>query len=100
VAVQKNKRGFRRQQFNQPTVLFEKFDMHATTLKQNEISHAPHTHRQEEIIIVRKGNIEMQIGDTFQNAQPGDLIFLNCNIPHALKNVSKGECEYFAFQWQ
>jgi (S)-ureidoglycine aminohydrolase len=100
VAVQKNERGLRRQQFNQATVLFEKFDMHATTLKQNEISHAPHTHRQEEIIIVRKGNIEMQIGDTFQNAQPGDLIFLNCNIPHALKNVSKGECEYFAFQWQ
>src|SRR5690606_22722520 len=31
VAVQKNDRGFRRQHFNQSTVLFEKFDMHATT---------------------------------------------------------------------
>ena len=100
VAVQKNEKGFRRQHFNKSTVLFEKFDMHATTLKQNEISHAPHTHRQEEIIIVRKGNIEMQIGDTFQKAQPGDIIFLNSYVPHALKNLSKGECEYFAFQWQ
>lgn len=100
VPVQENEKGFRRQHFNQSTVLFEKFDMHATTLKQGEISHAPHTHRQEEILIVRKGNIEMQIGDTFQKAQPGDIIFLNSYVPHALKNLGKGDCEYFAFQWQ
>ncbi len=100
VAVQENEKGFRRQHFNQPTVLFEKFDMHATTLRQNQVSHPPHTHRPEEIIIVTKGHIEMQIGDTFQKARPGDIIFLNSNVPHALKNLSKGECEYFAFQWQ
>ena len=100
LAAQQNERVYRRQHFNRPTVLFEKFDMHVTTLKPNQVSHAPHTHRQEEIIIVRKGNIEMQIGNTFQKARPGDLIFLNSNIPHALKNLSKGECEYFAFQWQ
>lgn len=100
VKVQATDRGFRREQFIQPTVLFEKFDMHATTLKQGEVSHAPHTHRQEEIIIVRKGNIEMQIGDQFYKAAPGDLIFLNSSIPHALKNLGDEECEYFAFQWQ
>lgn len=100
VAVKKTDRGFRREQFIQPTVLFEKFDMHATTLQAGQVSHAPHTHRQEEIIIIRKGNIEMQIGNTFHKAVPGDLIFLNSGIPHALKNLSYGECEYFAFQWQ
>lgn len=98
--VEKTDRGFRRQQFNQPTVLFQQFDMHATTLNQGQVSHAPHTHIQEEIIIVRKGNIEMQIGDTFTKAVPGDLIFLNSQVSHALKNVSKGACEYFAFQWK
>lgn len=100
VQVKTTDRGFRREHFIQSTVLFEKFDMHATTLKKGEISHAPHTHRQEEIIIVRKGNIEMQIGNEFYKAAPGDLIFLNSGIPHALKNLTDGECEYFAFQWQ
>lgn len=100
VAVQKTDKGFRRQHFNQPTILFEKFDMHATTLSQGQVSHAPHTHRQEEIILITKGNIEMQIGNNFHKASPGDLIFLNSQIPHALKNISNGECEYFAFQWQ
>ncbi|MFT4017504.1 MAG: cupin domain-containing protein [Agriterribacter sp.] len=100
VKVLTTDRGFRREHFIQPTVLFEKFDMHATTLKQGQVSHAPHTHRQEEIILIRKGNIEMQIGNTFHKAAPGDLIFLNSGIPHALKNLGDSECEYFAFQWQ
>ncbi|MFT3705457.1 MAG: cupin domain-containing protein [Agriterribacter sp.] len=100
VKVEKTDRGFRRQQFNQPTVLFEQFDMHATTLNQGQVSHAPHTHIQEEIIIVRKGNIEMQIGNTFTKAIPGDLIFLNSQVSHALKNISNGTREYFAFQWK
>ena len=100
VKVDKTDRGLRRQQFNQPTVLFEQFDMHATTLNEGQISHPPHTHRQEEIIIVRKGTIEMQIGDTFTKAATGDLIFLNSGVLHALKNLSNGQCEYFAFQWK
>jgi (S)-ureidoglycine aminohydrolase len=100
VKVEKTDRGLRRQQFNQPTVLFQQFDMHATTLNRGEVSHAPHTHIQEEIIIVRKGNIEMQIGNTFTKAAPGDLVFLNSQVSHALKNVSKGACTYFAFQWK
>lgn len=100
VKAEKTDRGLRRQQFNQPTFLFEQFDMHATTLNQGQISHPPHTHRQEEIIIVRKGTIEMQIGDTFTKAATGDLIFLNSGVLHALKNLSNRQCEYFAFQWK
>lgn len=43
VKAEKTDRGFRRQQFNQPTTLFEQFDMHATTLNEGQISHPPHT---------------------------------------------------------
>lgn len=100
VEVKITDRGFRREQFIRPTALFEKFDMHATTLKQGEVSHQPHTHRQEEIILVLRGTIEMQIGNTFHKAVPGDLVFLNAFIPHSLKNLTEGECEYFAFQWE
>ena len=30
----------------------------------------------------------------------GDLYFLSPNVPHALKNIGKEQCEYFAFQWK
>jgi len=96
----KTDRGERRQFFNRPTSLFEKFDMHATTLQKGAVSHLPHTHRQEEIILIRSGNVSMQIGDKRYPAAAGDLIFLPTGVPHALENTGSGTTTYFAFQWQ
>lgn len=100
VAAKKTDRGWRWQQYNRATSLFEKFDMHATALDKGRDSHQPHTHRQEEIILVRKGSIKMHIADNFYDATEGDLVFLNAFVPHALINTTDGQCEYFAFQWQ
>ncbi|MEO5682280.1 MAG: cupin domain-containing protein [Chitinophagaceae bacterium] len=99
-AVSTTDKGERRQFFNHATALFNKFDMHVTTLNKGEVSHPPHTHLEEEIIIVRQGNISMQIGDQFYPAKPGDLIFLSSGVPHALQNTGKLPTTYFAFQWQ
>jgi len=98
--VEKTDRGERRQFFNQPTALFEKFDMHATTLQQAAVSHLPHTHRQEEIILVKTGNISMQIGNQHYSATAGDIVFLPTGVLHALENTGSGSTTYFAFQWQ
>jgi quercetin dioxygenase-like cupin family protein len=74
--------------------------MHTTALNVGEVSHAPHTHIQEEVILVMRGNVEMQIGENFYEGVTGDLFFLSSNTPHALKNTGKDQCEYFAFQWR
>lgn len=99
-STEKTDRGERRQFFNRPTALFEKFDMHATTLNKGNVSHLPHTHRQEEIILIRSGHVSMQIADKHFPAVAGDLIFLSSGVLHALKNTGNGPCTYFAFQWQ
>lgn len=99
-AVEKTDRGERRQFFNRPTALFSKFDMHVTTLGQGAVSHLPHTHRQEEIIIVKSGHVAMHIADKFYPAGPGDVVFLCTGVPHALENRGDGPCTYYAFQWQ
>jgi len=98
--VEKTDRGERRQFFNRPTALFEKFDMHVTTLNQGAVSHLPHAHRQEEIILVKSGNISMQVADKHYAATAGDIVFLSTGVLHALENTGKGSCTYFAFQWQ
>lgn len=98
--VEPTEKGERRNFFVKPTALFEKFDMHVTTLKKGEVSHPPHTHRQEEIIIIKKGNVTMQVGDKFYAAAEGDIIFLSSGIPHALQNAGNESTTYFAFQWQ
>lgn len=100
VAEKENEKGSRRNFFDQPTALTPRFEMHVTTLKEGFNSHAPHTHRPEEIILLISGDATMQVGDKHEAASVGDLIFLGSEVPHALTNSGKGSCSYFAFQWQ
>ena len=93
-------KGEGRQIFSRPVVWLGKIDMHATTLNPGEVSHPPHTHRAEEIILLRSGHIQMHIGDQYYKAAGGDLVFLASGVPHALENRSNQRCEYFALQWQ
>jgi (S)-ureidoglycine aminohydrolase len=100
IVFNKTERGGRRNFFDRATSQLTKFEMHTTMLNAGLSSHAPHTHREEEIVLLLKGNVEMQIGDDFIKAAPGDVIFLASGIPHALHNTGKEACEYFAFQWK
>jgi (S)-ureidoglycine aminohydrolase len=93
-------KGYRRDFFNRATSQLAQFEMHTTALNADSASHAPHTHVQEEIILILRGNVTMHIGDNFYPASPGDVVFLPSRIPHALLNTGKEQCEYFAFQWR
>jgi quercetin dioxygenase-like cupin family protein/predicted dehydrogenase len=93
-------KGESRQIFNRPVAWLNKIDMHATTLNEGQVSHPPHTHRNEEIILIRSGNVQMYIGGKYYPAKAGDIVFLTSGTPHALENKTRGRCEYFALQWQ
>lgn len=93
-------KGYRRDFFNRATAQISQFEMHTTALNAGQVSHAPHTHVQEEMIIVLRGIVEMQLGDNFHEGAAGDLFFISSNVPHAIKNIGKDQCEYFAFQWR
>ena len=96
----KSEKGGRRNTFDRSTSMFARFEMHVTTLNNGLVSHAPHQHKAEEIIILIKGAAEMQTGDTHTKMESGDLVFLESQVLHALKNIGDEPCEYFAFQWQ
>lgn len=96
----KTEKGGRRDFFNRATSQLEKFEMHTTMLNPGFDSHAPHTHKEEEIILLLKGNVEMYIAGENIRAAPGDVVFLSSGVSHALKNIGNGPCEYFAFQWR
>ena len=93
-------KGYRRDFFNRATSQLAQFEMHTTALNADSVSHAPNTHIQEEIILILRGNIEMNIAGDLKKASAGDLIFLSSGISHNLKNIGKEQCEYFAFQWR
>ena len=93
-------KGYRRDFFNKATSQLNQFEMHTTALNADSVSHAPHTHVQEEIILILRGTVEMYINGNLHKGAAGDLYFISSNVPHALKNIGKEQCEYFAFQWR
>jgi (S)-ureidoglycine aminohydrolase len=95
----KTEKGVRRNFFDHPTSMTNRFEMHVTMLNEGQNSHVPHTHRAEEILVIIRGNVSMQIGERHEKASAGDLVFLGSEVPHALTNIGNSPCEYFAFQW-
>jgi (S)-ureidoglycine aminohydrolase len=100
MTVQKTPKGESRQILNRPASWLSKIEMHATTLNPGEVSHPPHIHRAEEIILMRSGHVQMYINGQHYPAAGGDLVFLASGNPHALENTGAERCVYFALQWQ
>lgn len=88
-----------RQLFDRQTVMLNRFDIHVTQLNVGFKSHDPHTHANEEIILMLDGNAEMQIGTNHPKANPGDVVLLNSMVLHNLTNIGTTPCLYFAIQW-
>jgi (S)-ureidoglycine aminohydrolase len=99
ITFKSNDRGGRRNFFERPTPMCKRLEMHVTTLNEGIRSHDPHTHSAEEIVLVIDNKTEMQIGETFYKGGTGDFYYLGSNVPHAIRNVGKGTCTYFAFQF-
>lgn len=89
-----------RNYFERSTKMMKRGEMHVTTLNAGIKSHEPHTHRAAEFLLMISGNTQMQIGKSFYNGTSGDIYFLGSDVPHAIENVGKESCMYFAFQFE
>ncbi|MCB9208664.1 MAG: cupin domain-containing protein [Ignavibacteriales bacterium] len=89
-----------RQYCERATEMLKYFSLHVTTLNPGINSHEPHTHTCDEMVIMIEGSTEMQIGNEHFNGNDGDVYFLGANIPHAINNVGKESCMYYAFHWE
>ncbi|MDN5213316.1 cupin domain-containing protein [Fulvivirgaceae bacterium BMA12] len=99
LTYEKTAKGGYRHVIRQPTSMLTEFEMHVTTLEEGKRSHPPHTHLDEEIILVRFGEVEESIDGKLYDADEGSLIFLRSMVPHGIRNIGKGSCEYYAFRW-
>jgi quercetin dioxygenase-like cupin family protein len=73
--------------------------MHITTLNPGVASHPPHTHPNEELVIIREGTVETLSGGTWKRVGPGSIIFNASNSPHALHNVGTTPAVYHVINW-
>jgi (S)-ureidoglycine aminohydrolase len=92
-------RGGVRQLFDRPTVHLSRFDIHITTLNPRLSSHAPHTHRNEEIILMLEGEGEMVHGSERRRIVAGGAAWVGSMVPHNITNTGDRPAVYYAIQW-
>jgi len=92
--------GMRRDVMRAPTPTLDELEMHITTLNPGQVSHPPHTHPEEELLIVREGNVETLQNGVASRLGPGSIIFNASNEPHNIRNVGTTPATYHVIQWR
>jgi quercetin dioxygenase-like cupin family protein len=92
--------GAYRQIVRGPTATLDELEMHVTTLNPGLASHEPHRHPNEELVIIREGQVEVLNGGRWQRAGPGSIIFNASNDLHALRNVGTTPATYHVINWR
>ena len=91
--------GTHRQIMRGPTATLAELEVHVTTLNAGLSSHAPHTHENEELVIIREGTVEVLNDGAWKRLGPGSIIFNASNSPHALRNVGSTPAIYDVVNW-
>ena len=85
---------------NGPTATLDQLEMHITTLNPGVASHPPHKHPNEELVIIREGNVETLSNGVWKRLGPGSIILNASNSLHALRNVGPGPATYHVINWK
>ena len=92
--------GSTRSFFKAPTATLDELEMHVTTLNAGQMSHPPHKHPNEELVILKEGTVEALVQGEWKRLGPGSVIFNASNQLHGLKNVGDGPATYHVINWR
>jgi mannose-6-phosphate isomerase-like protein (cupin superfamily) len=70
-------------------------ELHMTELGPNAAPHPPHKHVHEELVMVRRGALEVTMLGKTATYGPGSVIYLASGDEHGWKNAGTEPAEYF-----
>src|SRR4051794_11076091 len=85
--------------FKAPTATLDELELHVTTLNPGQMSHPPHQHPNEELVIIKEGTVEALVQGEWKKLGEGSVIFNASNQLHGLKNVGTGPATYHVINW-
>ena len=100
ITVKQTEVGSVRQFFRNPTITLDELECHVTTLNPGLQSHPPHKHPNEELVIIREGNVEVLSNGEWKKVGPGSVIFNASNELHALKNIGTSPAVYHVINFK
>ena len=75
-----------------------RLESHVTRLHPKCISHEPHRHPDEELVIVKSGLLEVQVEGQTHLLSEGDLIVIAARDFHGIRNTSNEVVEYYVIR--
>lgn len=85
--------------FNMPTETLQRMTAHATLLDAGNASHAPHTHPEEELIVLREGTLEVYCNGQTHTMSAGSIFFAASHDLHGVRNPGPGRAVYYVLKW-
>ena len=78
-------------------------ECHVSILSKDEIPHPPHRHREEELLLVLSGEVDLLLpekhGSKRQRLKAGEFVYYPANFPHTLQALNEGHATYLMFKW-
>lgn len=100
IPVKQTSVGSQRPFVKAPTATLEELEIHVTTLDPGKMSHPPHKHPNEELIVIRQGTVESLSNGQWQRVGPGSVIFNASNQLHGLRNVGTEPAIYHVINFR
>jgi quercetin dioxygenase-like cupin family protein len=91
--------GVRRDVMRAPTPTLDELEMHITTLNPHTASHKPHTHPNEEMVIVKEGTLQAHVNGKEIVVPAGGVLFFASMQPHAVQNIGATPATYYVINW-
>ena len=92
--------GARRDVMRAATPTLDELEIHITTLNVGQVSHPPHQHPAEELLIVKEGTVETLQNGKATRLGPGSIIFHSSNDLHNIRNAGPIPATYHVIQWK
>ena len=97
--AKKTEVGERRDVVRQPTRTLEELEMHISTLNPHTASHPPHTHPNEEMVIVKEGTLQAHVNGKEIVVNTGGVLFFASLQPHAVQNIGETPATYYVINF-
>jgi XRE family transcriptional regulator, regulator of sulfur utilization len=92
--------GMSKQVWRQRTATLDELEVHITALPPGKTTHPPHTHPNEEILVIREGTLEVYQNGKTRRVGPGSIIFHASNDSHNVTNVGDTTAAYHVINWK
>jgi mannose-6-phosphate isomerase-like protein (cupin superfamily) len=69
--------------------------MHMTDLAPGLSPHPPHHHPNEEVMMIKSGQLDATLGGETTRLTAGSILYVASNLEHGLKNPGPDRAEYF-----